>query len=291
MSLFKKLTNPPGTKNLGPAPNITPQGATSVAASTGYGSTTGTTVVGARPRSGTDPETCLEVFKSHWAQMMAVMNGLNNNVSAGGVTRSPQESVNTVVRYLDQMVLLLVEEEGDNGAQGPILQFMLEEDILNKLIKWSAKQVQHGDRLKLHHLKMFDMIIAQSRQQICVHKPMIRPMLQLLASCEEHPDKNIEQHLILVLHQLCVALSQNTSLLEVLFSASSDQGPTKFLIFSLLIPYIHREGAIGQQARDAFLLIMALSARHDHIGQYIAQNSDFCPVSILLSYCMKSFSN
>ena len=89
----------------------------------------------------------------------------------------------------------------------------------------------------------------------------------------------IEKHLILLLHQLCVSVTQNTHILELLFNASSEQGPAKFLMFSLLIPYVHREGSIGQQARDALLLIMALSARHENIGLYIAENSDFCPVS------------
>ncbi|GBL98469.1 UPF0518 protein GE18198, partial [Araneus ventricosus] len=51
-----------------------------------------------------------------------------------------------------------------------------------------------------------------------------------------------------------------------------------FLIFSLLIPFVHREGAIGQQARDALLLCMALSRRNESIGVYIAEHSNFCPV-------------
>lgn len=157
---------------------------------------------------------------------------------------------------------------------------MLEDDLLVKLFEWSNIQTEFSDKLKYHHLKTVDMLISQARQTLLVHKPIIRPVLQLLSSCEEHSNSNIEQHMILVLHQLCVAVTQNTHLLELLFSASSEQGSAKFLIFSLLIPYIHHEGTIGQQARDALLLIMALSSRLHHIGQYIAENSDFCPVSI-----------
>ena len=94
------------------------------------------------------------------------------------------------------------------------------------------------------------------------------------------PFQNIEKQVILLLHQLCVCVTQDSRLLELLYNASSDHGPAKFLMFSLLIPYVHREGSIGQQARDALLLIMALSSKHDHIGKYIADNSDFCPVSM-----------
>lgn len=241
-----------------------------------------------RPRTNTDPQTCFEVFKSHWSQAWVIISKVSNTSNTVGqshssnnvaTNRSPQQEVDTVLRYVDQMMLLLVEEEDQDGAQGPILQYMLEEDLLTKLFQWSNLQLEYADRLKYHHLKTVDLLISQARQLLLVHKPIIRPLLQLLTSCEEHPNSNIEQHLILVLHQLCVAVTQNTHLLELLFSASSDQGSAKFLIFSLLIPYIHHEGSIGQQARDALLLIMALSSRLEHIGQYIAQHSDFCPVS------------
>ncbi len=87
--------------------------------------------------------------------------------------------------------------------------------------------------------------------------------------------------MILLLHQLCVCVTQDSRLLELLYNSSSDHGPAKFLVFSLLIPYVHKEGSVGQDARDALLLIMALSSRYDSIGKYIAENSDFCPVRVL----------
>ena len=51
------------------------------------------------------------------------------------------------------------------------------------------------------------------------------------------------------------------------------------MIFSLLLPFIHREGGIGQQAKDALLLCMSLSSSHLAVGEYIARHSNFCPVS------------
>ena len=85
----------------------------------------------------------------------------------------------------------------------------------------------------------------------------------------------------MLLHQLCVCITKDSRLLELLYNASSDHGPAKFQMFSLLIPYVHKEGSTGQQARDDLLLIMALSSKHNQIGKYIADNSDFCPVRIL----------
>lgn len=57
-------------------------------------------------------------------------------------------------------------------------------------------------------------------------------------------------------------------------------GFPSFIIFSLLIPYVHREGSLGHQARDALLLCMALSQKNSNIGHYIAQYSSICPLLV-----------
>lgn len=75
-------------------------------------------------------------------------------------------------------------------------------------------------------------------------------------------------------------MARQPVVLEMLFQvAPAQQGSTNLLIFSLLVPFIHREGAIGQQARDALLLVMAASASHEAVAHYIAKDSYFCPVS------------
>lgn len=60
--------------------------------------------------------------------------------------------------------------------------------------------------------------------------------------------------------------------------AAIDKPEARFLIFSLLIPFVHREGDIGREARDALLKIMRLSKLYDTIGNYVAHESNFCPV-------------
>lgn len=85
----------------------------------------------------------------------------------------------------------------------------------------------------------------------------------------------------LCLCQVCVSMAKETAVLELLFRCGPvQQGPTNLLIFSLLVPFIHRDGALGQQARDALLLVMATSASNHAVARYIAENSYFCPVSM-----------
>lgn len=49
----------------------------------------------------------------------------------------------------------------------------------------------------------------------------------------------------------------------------------RFVVFSLLIPFIHKEDAIGMRARDALLLCMSLSKKNKDVALYISESSDF----------------
>ena len=278
LRLFNRLRGSKGSSS--PSPPVSDHGIHTRSDGVGV-SHSASLLPDARPRSGTDPETCLEVFKTHWNQACGIINKrtTGNTSSMLNIRRSAQEEVEAVMHYVDQMALLLASEEEQDGGQGPILQYLLMEDLLEYLLNWMLEPGQYADRLKQHQLQMYEMLLDQSNQSLLVHKPVIRPLLKLLSACRDHPNPDIERNLILVLHQLSVCLTHNTQILELLFNAGTDHGPARFLMFSILIPYVHREGHIGDQARNALLLIMSLSLIHDHIGQYIAEHSDFCPVS------------
>ena len=55
-------------------------------------------------------------------------------------------------------------------------------------------------------------------------------------------------------------------------------GPAGFLLFSLLLSYVYRDGQVGQRARVSLLLIFSHSARCAEVSEYITNNSNFCPV-------------
>lgn len=233
-----------------------------------------------RMRSNTDPETCLEVFRNHWDQAWDVIQRRHGLT----IVQCDLDEVEIVTHNFEQMVTLLGGEDGIAGAgmPGPILHFILENDVLEKYCGWCCENIDYSERLQLEQLRLFELLLGQSRQLLLIHKPVIIPLLKLLSVCAVNcKSRDIEVHLVLVLHQICASIAQETSILESFIYNSTDQGRAKFLIFSLLIPYLHREGTVGQQARDALLLIMALSSRHPYIVKYIAEFSDFCPVSII----------
>uniref|UniRef100_A0AAY4ABX7 FHF complex subunit HOOK-interacting protein C-terminal domain-containing protein n=1 Tax=Denticeps clupeoides TaxID=299321 RepID=A0AAY4ABX7_9TELE len=233
---------------------------------------------------GVDPETCMIVFKNHWAQVVKI---LEKHDPLGGTTGMrfgpiPSDEASAVQNYVEHMLFLLIEEEcGQAGAMGPILEFVVLENVMERLFLWSLRR-EFTDDMKLEQLKMYEMLVSQARQPLLHHKPILRPLMMLLSSCSGSAvgpsSLAVEAELMLLLHQLCCVLAKEPSVLELFFHTSEDQGAANFLIFSLLIPFIHQEGAVGQQARDALLLIMALSAENNMVAKHITENTYFCPV-------------
>ncbi|XP_056627545.1 FHF complex subunit HOOK-interacting protein 1A [Triplophysa dalaica] len=247
-----------------------------------------------------DPETCMIVFRNHWAQVVKILekhdpvrsnvgilgvgHGLGGGGGLGGLRfgQIPGDEASAVQNYVEHMLILLMEEEcGQSGAMGPILEFVVMENVLERLFIWSLRR-EFTDEMKLEQLKMYEMLIGQARQPLLHHKPILKPLMMLLSSCSGSPSRPssavVEAELVLLLNQLCSVLTKDPSVLELFFHTSEDQGAANFLIFSLLIPFIHREGSVGQQARDALLLIMALSAENHVVAKHIAENTYFCPV-------------
>ncbi|XP_067943846.1 FHF complex subunit HOOK-interacting protein 1B-like isoform X2 [Watersipora subatra] len=220
-------------------------------------------------------ELTADAFRNHWKQSLAVIKRTESGDGKGALT---VDGVSTVIHNIEKMSDFLSSEEEENGQQGRCLDYLLAEDILEQLVRWCLTSGVYENKIKYELLKILESLIGQSSQPLLYHKPVIKPLLALLGSCMNTTLPEIENHVILLLHQLCVCISRNPQYLELFFNVSYLSGQNNFLIFCLLIPYIHREGSLGQQARDALLLIMAASARNQVIGKYIASNSDFCPV-------------
>uniref|UniRef100_A0A8C6RNH2 FHF complex subunit HOOK interacting protein 1A n=1 Tax=Nannospalax galili TaxID=1026970 RepID=A0A8C6RNH2_NANGA len=227
---------------------------------------------------GVDPETCMIVFKNHWAQVVKILekhDPLKNTQAKYGSI--PPDEASAVQNYVEHMIFLLIEEKAKGAAMGPILEFVVSENIMEKLFLWSLRR-EFTDETKIEQLRMYEMLVTQSHQPLLHHKPILKPLMMLLSSCSGTATAAVEGKLVVLLNQLCSILAKDPSILELFFHTSEDQGAANFLIFSLLIPFIHREGTVGQQARDALLFIMSLSAENTMVAHHIVENTYFCPV-------------
>ncbi|XP_069737789.1 FHF complex subunit HOOK-interacting protein 1B-like [Phaenicophaeus curvirostris] len=217
-----------------------------------------------------DPETCLMAFQNHWAQVLHILERVGASPAA--------DDLSSVRNNTFQMLILLAEDRpGADGARGPILEFVASENLLERLLSWHA-QADFSEERKAEQLKLYEMLLSQARQPLLREPPVLRPLLRLLALCSRPASAPLENSLVLLLNQLCVCVAKEPPVLELFFHGAAEQGPADLLIFSLLVPFIHHEGARGQQARDALLLIMALSAGNRRLAQSITDNSYFCPV-------------
>ncbi|NWX40052.1 F16A2 protein, partial [Steatornis caripensis] len=217
-----------------------------------------------------DPETCLMVFKNHWSQVLRILE-------RRGCKPAPDD-LSAVRNNTYQMLNLLAEDRPRGEATwGPILEFVAAENLLERLLCWHL-QGDFTEERKVEQLKLYEMLISQARQPLLRHKPVLTPLLRLLSLCAEPTSAPLENSLVLLLNQLCVSVAKEPSILELFFHSHTDQGPANLIIFSLLIPFIHHEGVLGQQARDALLLIMAMSASNHAVAKSITDNSYFCPV-------------
>ncbi|XP_015599998.1 UPF0518 protein AAEL005291 isoform X2 [Cephus cinctus] len=235
------------------------------------------------PPKDADPTACYDSFRKHWQQTYEII--LHTQPPTGIPC---QDDVLGVVNHVDQMVTLLLLElrsatssdhqrNSASPTHSPCLEHLLSENLLDKLYEWSLHTGRFSNAVRLEQLKLYELLVSHSGT-LLAHEPVARPLLRLLEECaDDIMPVEVEKKLVVLLNQLCVALMQNMALLDLFFHPE-ESAKSKFIIFTLLIPHIHREGGVGQQARDAMLLCMSLSKRHDEVGLYIAEHSNVCPV-------------
>lgn len=68
------------------------------------------------------------------------------------------------------------------GAMGAILEFVVLEGVMERLFLWSLRR-QFTEDMKLEQLRMYQMLLSQAKQPLLHHKPILRPLMMLLASC------------------------------------------------------------------------------------------------------------
>ncbi|KAM9319629.1 FHF complex subunit HOOK-interacting protein 1B [Gastrophryne carolinensis] len=191
------------------------------------------------------------------------------------------DDVSCVRNNTYQMLSLLAEERPlEEEGPGPILAYVASEGLLERLLHWHLHRDFTEDK-KVEQLKLYEMLISQSRQPLLRYQPVLRPLVALLGTFSPGPaPPALEDNLVLLLNQLCVSLAREPAALELFFqdSGGHDGSASNLPLFSLLVPFIHHEGATGQRARDALLLIMAMSSHNPTMARYITRHSFFCPI-------------
>lgn len=214
----------------------------------------------------------LRLVDVHWNNAKAI-------IALDEKTVGHQERCNILVHHLNEIVSVLVDEK--DGDPGPCLQYVLDEDVFQNIYNWSASNKNCVKDMKREQLVLFRNLIEKARAHLFIYEQVWKPLLYLLDSCVNKISPDMEEPFVAVLKGLCVSVNRDIALLDLFFLDNHHHGQiAKLSVFSLLIPFVHRDGNIGNWARDAMLLCMALSSVDTRLGTYIAEDTDFCPVRI-----------
>ena len=217
--------------------------------------------------------------------VVAVINLLNQMTALLAMELSALTDEADLPSLNDQYDSLLSSEPSSLGIN-PCLDILLSENILSHVLAASRMPItpDQQDQLRLEQLKLYEVLLDQSSaraRSLLSHQPFLKPLLEVLNECcaSEKMCNDSQDHLVMLLNQLCSRLRDNIELVEIFFK-EEDTAPQKFVIFTILLRFLHSDGHVGTRARDALLLCISLSRSHDGIGDYIANGTDFCHVSV-----------
>lgn len=222
----------------------------------------------------------LSLVDLHWNNSKQIM-GLDEK------TVTDKEKCKILVYHLNEIVSVLVEERED--YPGACLKYILDENVFQVLYVWSTAESRGSTRdiiMRSEQIKIYRNLIDRCRSPVLLYEEIWEPLLFLLHSCANGVPAETEDDFVSLLKGLCVSVNREFALLDLFFLGNhrhTDIGSLS--VFSLLIPYVHRDGNVGVWARDAVLLCMALSSVDQRLGKYILEKTNFCPVrKLILSF-------
>ncbi len=177
--------------------------------------------------------------------------------------------------------LLSKDKPESQGQVGSCLKYLLHENIIESVYMFSTRQRDYSKEVRLFLLDFFTEVFARSQQPLLIHEQILRPVNKLLRACEGTKDTQLLSSLVPLLHQICILMQENQSLLDLFFIESNIHMQSRFLILSSLIPHMHEVGDVGNRARDALLLCLSLADQLSgtNLSRFIATDCNFCQVS------------
>ena len=173
------------------------------------------------------------------------------------------------------------ERPSTRGEVGDNLALVLSDNTVESVYVFSTQQRAHSREIRVMLLRFFTEIFVHSAQDVLIHQQFLRPLNRLLRACDGAREGEVASALVPLLHQICILIQENLSLLDLFFVEAKAHHPARFFLLSQLVPYMHDVTEIGNRARDALLLCLSLADQLSHAGlsQFIAIESNFCQVS------------
>jgi hypothetical protein len=104
------------------------------------------------------------------------------------------------------------------------MDLLLKDNILGTLLEWSLQCEEYAVPLKLEQLKIYELLFSHSHLKLWGHRVLLKPLLDLISSCKNPGNIEVEKRLVVLLNQLCVSLMQDMQLLNMFFRCVQDWG-------------------------------------------------------------------
>ena len=168
------------------------------------------------------------------------------------------------------------------GRTTECLEYFLSENMFEKIYLFSTRQRVYCSEVRLSLLNFSTSLLTCPGPPLFIHQQVLRPLTRLLRACEMAQDQWLDLSLVTLLQQICVLIQENDSLVDLFFTVGNGQVPSKFLVFTLLVRYMHSLSEAGMRARDAMLLCLSIAGRspHSSLCDYIITDTEFCQVSL-----------
>lgn len=224
---------------------------------------------------GEDP--LINDMERHWQELSDL---LESSLTDPFALQELKEHLKAIAEILDRELSQLL----GNGRTTECLEYFLSENMFEKVYLFSTQQRLYCSEVRLTLLNFSTALLSCSGPPLFIHQQILRPLKRLLRACENARDSWLDASLVGLLQTICILIQANDSLLELFFTAGSGKVPSKFLVFSLLINYMHHLTEAGMRARDAMLLCLSIAGRspHSSLCDFIITDTEFCQVRILL---------
>ncbi|XP_050519958.1 FHIP family protein GL19323 isoform X2 [Daktulosphaira vitifoliae] len=223
-----------------------------------------------------DLSACFDSFNKHWQQTFEIIDRIQ---TTKGVIK--YDDISAVINHLNQLVkLLLLDVQSANSTnQSPCLEYFLNNQLLGKLYSWSLKTDRYKSYLKAELLKIYSILLTEFRgYNILLDDSILNPLLLILNSCDgDSLSVTNEKHLVTVLRQFCILLSHHSNIINSILKNNFNKS-SKCIVLSLLMSFIHRDGSIGEEARDALLIFVSLSRSNEMLANTLTLKSNVSPV-------------
>ena len=190
----------------------------------------------------------------------------------------------TLQEFQDHLVaivtLMMKDQSFPSDKVCDSVQLLLTENVLEKLYLYVTRQKAYSRESRLLLLKFTNTLLSLPGQPLLIHQQIVRPLGRLLRVCETSPEQNLSVGLVPLLQRICLLIQENDTLLDLFFSDGAGQTPSKFFVFTQLVPHIHDGSETGRRARDAILICLSVAARslHSNLGEFIVADTNFCQV-------------